>query len=90
MRIEKIRRSPEKKDIITSQIVSLIKEGKRMDEFFEKKDDTYSRLHLLCGYEDTRQAKLSLEASDETFYFLLGDLKSTDWNPVIYAILYER
>lgn len=65
--------------------------------YIEKQERLIQSLHLLCGYEDPEfgsLAKQNFGASplfaDEAVSFLLNESSKADWNPLLYAIFYQR
>lgn len=81
------------------QIVQLIKLGdlKKLKEFFAK-DDNQLLLELLnqlqghidSDYQKMYQSNVKYIPTDETIQILLADNSTYEWNPLIFAIFYQK
>jgi hypothetical protein len=99
---QKMQGEKKKMPACTAKIVQLIKAGNltMLRDFFEKQDKGNNLQYLeilnsMQGYEDSEYQKfyksqVKYESQDETFKLLLSDNSTLDWNPLIFAIFYQK
>jgi hypothetical protein len=90
-----------KEELNPEKLVEIIKKpdsnASKIISYFDKDGDisVLERLNLMIGYEDddytkTFKASVKYIPTDEIMRLLITESTTCDWNPVVFAIFYQR